>query len=587
MKFYKFSRASSNLEIPYNIFDNIVKAPNAGNYDYVKNRELYDEPHNVLKDKLGWRFIYSFAKESNRLKKLEIDMKYSEIQKMKVKDAKRAVKNALIDSVIDCGKELIGIRDGDEDEAAKVILQNHPDWKYCNQTLYVHNQNDGMWSSNRCVQDLIISQFSDQLDILTADKKSKTGRNYSKCTKKCQGIYSKLHQYTLDDNWIERTENSSRGFLLYKNGYYDLIKDIFYNSDDNKYDPNIVFMYKIDHDYCKPNESDLLYIDSIKERLFLQSLGEEQGNYLLQLLSRGISGEKMKRMFFGLGPSNSGKSIISRAISLSCGQYVGNFNEENLSTENKSADEAQRLRWAFLLKNKRIILSNEMTTKVKLDGNMIKKISSGGDSLIGRVHGGLKTSYVPQFLTIIFANDIPEIIPYDDAVDKRLIVGSFNKCFVSNPSNNLELQKDDLLENEMTTMKFQQAFLNLLITTYIKHVNNGFIDNIPDKIHEAKLDWIGVNSKQDDQRFSSIIEFQDHFEFTNEITDFTAIYSILAWISCHCKGISSKKFIIEMKKYCSIYNYNNIETKKKSIDGSKIFGCVALYHTSMYILTYC
>ena len=130
-------------------------------------------------------------------------------------------------------------------------------------------------------------------------------------------------------------------------------------------------MYKIDHDYCKPNESDLLYINSIKERLFLQSLGEEQGNYLLQLLSRGISGEKMKRMFFGLGPSNSGKSIISREISLSCGQYVGNFNAENLSTENKSSDEAQRLRWAFLPKNKRIILSDDMTTKVKLDGNII------------------------------------------------------------------------------------------------------------------------------------------------------------------------------------------------------------------------
>ena len=231
MKFYKFSRASSNLKIPYHIFDNIVKAPNAGNYDYVKNRELYDEPHNILKDKLGWRFIYSFAKESNPSKKIEIDIKYSEIQKIKVKNAKRSVKNALIDSVIDCGKELIGIRDGDEDEAAKVILQNHPDWKYCNQTLYVHNQNDGMWSNNRCVQDLIISQFSDQLDILTADKKSKTGRNYSKCTKKCQGIYPKIHQYTLDDNWIERTDNSSRGFLLYKNGYYDLVKDIFYNSN--------------------------------------------------------------------------------------------------------------------------------------------------------------------------------------------------------------------------------------------------------------------------------------------------------------------------------------------------------------------
>ena len=76
-----------------------------------------------------------------------------------------------------------------------------------------------------------------------------------------------------------------------------------------------------------------------------------------------------------------------------------------------------------------------MTTKVKLDGNMIKKISSGGDSLIGRVHGGLETQYVPQFFTIIFASDILDTIPYDDAVDKRLIVGSFNKCFVSKPSH--------------------------------------------------------------------------------------------------------------------------------------------------------
>ena len=80
-------------------------------------------------------------------------------------------------------------------------------------------------------------------------------------------------------------------------------------------------MYRIDHDYCVPNETDLLYIDSIKERLFLKSLEEEQGNYLLQLLSRAISGEKMKRLFFGLGPLNSGKIVISKAISLSSGQY--------------------------------------------------------------------------------------------------------------------------------------------------------------------------------------------------------------------------------------------------------------------------
>ena len=46
---------------------------------------------------------------------------------------------------------------------------------------------------------------------------------------------------------LRRTDNSSRGLLSYKNGYYDLKKDIFYNSDDYKYYPNIRFMYRIDH----------------------------------------------------------------------------------------------------------------------------------------------------------------------------------------------------------------------------------------------------------------------------------------------------------------------------------------------------
>ena len=66
MRFYKFCRASSNLRIPYNVFDNIVRKLDEGNYDYDKNDLLtYEEPHNEAKGKLGWRFIYSFPKESD------------------------------------------------------------------------------------------------------------------------------------------------------------------------------------------------------------------------------------------------------------------------------------------------------------------------------------------------------------------------------------------------------------------------------------------------------------------------------------------------------------------------------------------
>lgn len=65
-----------------------------------------------------------------------------------MKEAKKALKNSLID-IVDNRKELIGIRDGDEDQAARVILKNHLDWKYCNQILYVHDKKNGMWSSNK------------------------------------------------------------------------------------------------------------------------------------------------------------------------------------------------------------------------------------------------------------------------------------------------------------------------------------------------------------------------------------------------------------------------------------------------------
>ena len=571
MKFYKLCRASSNLKIPFEIFDDIVRQPNAGNYDYDKNLSMYEEPHNEAKCKLGWRFIYSFAKESNASKKLELDAKYDAINKKNIKDQKMEKKKCLLDAEEE-KEDLIGICDGDEAGAARVILENHPDWRYCNQVLYVHNQETGMWSSNRCVQDLIISKYADQLDILSQNRKKKTGKNYSHCTKKCADIYPKIKQFTLDDNWVERTENTSRGYLLYKNGYYDLKKNIFYDSKTHKYNPDIVFIYRIDHDYIEPTEEDLEYMETIRQRIFLLSLGEEQGQYLLELISRGISGEKMKRIFFGLGPSNSGKSIISKAIGLSCGQYVGNFNAENLGLSSSSGDEAQRLRWAYLLKDKRIILSNEMTTKVKIDGNMVKKISSGGDTLIGRVHGGCETQYVPQFLPIIFANDIPVIEPYDDGVDKRTIIGSFNKCFVLNPQHTLEVKKDDSLEYEMNTLKFQQAFVNLLVKTYTKFVEEDSVDYIPNEIHRAKLDWLGIDSAKDDQRFNAMIEFSKTFEFTNNEEDFTESKEIMMWVSINAMGVSSKKFIIEMKKYCIVKKYTNITCKKKSFHGVKLCG---------------
>ena len=94
--YFKFQRASSNLGIPFEIFDEIVKQDGAGNYDKDKNKKKYEEPHNGAKDKLGWRFIFNLAKNSNPKEKEELDAKYRKIKKYGKKKVKHGAARILI-----------------------------------------------------------------------------------------------------------------------------------------------------------------------------------------------------------------------------------------------------------------------------------------------------------------------------------------------------------------------------------------------------------------------------------------------------------------------------------------------------------
>ena len=64
------------------------------------------------------------------------------------------------------------------------------------------------------------------------------------------------------------------------------------------------------------------------------------------------------------------------------------------------ADEAAAMRWVSLQRPCRIILSNEIKNGVCVNGNFIKKLSSGGDSLTARQLYHCEQSFVPHFLTI-------------------------------------------------------------------------------------------------------------------------------------------------------------------------------------------
>jgi phage/plasmid-associated DNA primase len=151
----------------------------------------------------------------------------------------------------------------------------------------------------------------------------------------------------------------------------------------------------------------------------------------------------------GLGASNTGKSTITKALLKTCNEYVGTFDGNNFAYRNTGNDSASQNRWLMLLKNKRIIFSNEIKSTIPLNGNLIKMVSSGGDAVVGREHAGNESEFYLSFLCVVFANDLPKIMPYDDAVNNRVRVISYTKPYVLEPTGKYELKMDENIDNEL------------------------------------------------------------------------------------------------------------------------------------------
>ena len=442
----------------------------------------------------------------------------------------------------------------------------------------------GMWSDKIDIQNNIISRYAEFLDIIKTGVDGtvqKTGRNYAKNNQKRKDIYPFIRENCVDNDWIVRTETSSLGKILFLNGHYDFKRSKFMtgkkisatddekkNTDEeNGFNPEIVFFYRVDHELTDFTDDDMEYMDSIQERLFTLPLGKDVGDYLTLNLARAFSGDiTIKRILFGLGMSNSGKGILTKACQLSMGQYCGVFTGENLAFNNVNNDEAQKMRWAMLLRNKRLIISNELSTKKMLDGNLIKKLASGGDTIQGRLHGQHETDFKPQYLAILLANDMPDIKPFDTAIQNRVRVYSYTKAFVDEPKNEYELKKDPNLDNEMKSRLFQRCFIGLLIRKYLEFQDNGCVENEPNEVVVAGNDWIGTTEEND-----IINKFQQFYEITNCESDFVPSREIENYIRT-MGDMSYKNFVMELKKNCILKSLKKVKNDGKTINKKSIQG---------------
>jgi len=500
--------------------------------------QLIEDLNRILFEKTGFTMIF----EEKKIEKF-FEIEYSPI---------------IPTDLLDC--------DGVESdlEAAEKLYKMYPHWVYCKGELYVFNMDTGMWDNDITAYFNIIKKYTNELYVLVETDKGmiKTNNSYGSTLSLMQKIIPLIKTCCGNDNWLKQKQYSSLGKILFNNGYYNFKEMKFYSKAEYGYNPDILFVGKIHHDFEPFSDDDMEYMNDIQQRLFYNALGEEVGDYFILNLARGLAGDMMKRILFGLGGTNSGKSVLTTAVMLSCGDYVGSFNAENLAYRNSSNDEAQIMRWAMLLRFKRIIFSNEMKSTVELNGNMIKKVSSGGDTLIGRNHCKAEEEFITHFLSVCLANDLPKITPYDDAVNGRVKIVSYNKSFVDEPENEFELTKDYNIEAELKTVRFQKVFVGLLIREYCLYMQNGEPTE-PAGVVQAKNDWVG-------QEKNVVDTFVNDFDITNNETDYVTSKDIELWITDKKLGITMKKFGMELRKYCAIKGFDKVDSINKKINGKVV-----------------
>ena len=144
---------------------------------------------------------------------------------------------------------------------------------------------------------------------------------------------------------------------------------------------NVETLVKINRDYgeCSVEDEKEVY------NLIFKPIFNEDVEEALLLFSRALAGEVNDKLWsIMLGSRDAGKGVIQDSINTAFKGYFRTFNADSLIFDKEAGDAAKKLSWAYDFDKYRLVFSNKMKIdhSIKLDGNLIKKLCSGGDSIL-------------------------------------------------------------------------------------------------------------------------------------------------------------------------------------------------------------
>jgi hypothetical protein len=318
----------------------------------------------------------------------------------------------------------------DDSQAVDLFLTLYPNLVKCRGLLYILK--DNLWIGD----DDYIKKLIMRSGIRKAGRKLSVA--YSSNKSGCINIFDSLKiQLDDDPNFITNMNESTLGYVFYKNGYYDLKQNKFINKLDKS------TLIRIERDYIDNGyHKDHKYVKDIYNRLF-DCLGDKELiEYFCIAVSRAIGGFFVDKVGYVLtGQRNSGKGTLNACLDLVFERYVTTIPPP--ITKSQVSDTKTN---AFLIDKKcdlaRISYSNEGISKdgkVTLDGNLLKAMCSGGDKIPCRTNYTNTSDVINNTTLFLSFNQVPKADPADALATFKIF--PFPYSYKAKPNPKLKYEK--------------------------------------------------------------------------------------------------------------------------------------------------
>jgi hypothetical protein len=302
-----------------------------------------------------------------------------------------------------------------------------------------------------------------------------------------------------DNSFYEKFLTTTKTKICFNNGVLNLKTKEFTLWKNITKENEVFSTFVISRDFNPIRNEDTIKL--IKTEIF-EKIFNTDAQRALNFYSRAMAGhveDKVWGLF--IGSRNCGKGVLENFFKQTFQRYITTVNAEVFLCERISdgGDSAKKLSWMLDLEFSRLTFTQECkfdnTNKnVKIDGNKIKKLASGGDTINARKNFKDEREFKTQTTLTFNANDFPPISPIDTmetctsfSSTKQFKTQEFINQRKSEGALDLELKMYDVADAEIkskcSTTLWTDSLIHLIMDNYVsKSVTfvNKFLDDNDD-----------------------------------------------------------------------------------------------------------